>query len=250
VTAEASATPRLEWREARIERLERRSDRVVGVFLRVPLARHEAGQHVDIRLTGEDGYQAERSYSIASAPGSPHVELVIERLEDGEVSPYFHGVAAPGDTIEMRGPIGGHFIWRPGDGGPLLLVAGGSGVAPLMSIARHRAATSAQTSALLLYSARTRDEILFHDELLATEAAQRDFTFIAATTRGPPPRPSDFNRRIDAAVVREALSRWGREPRHVFVCGSNRFVEAAANALIDNGVAAARIRTERYGGES
>ena len=249
MTAATSAAPRLSWRNAVIERIARQTPRVVSVFLRVTLARHEAGQHLDVRLTGPDGYQVERSYSIASEPGSDLVELAIERLEDGEVSPYFHDVAMPGDTVEVRGPIGGHFVWRAADGGPLLLVAGGSGVAPLMAIARYRAFSSPQSNALLIYSARNREEIIFRDELLDADATQPDFTFIATTTRGARLRASDFERRIDAAMVRDCLARWGCEPWHVFVCGANRFVEAATSALTGTKVPPDRIRTERFGGE-
>lgn len=238
----------LSWREAVIERIERQTQRVRSVFLRAALAPHAAGQHVDVRLTGPDGYQVERSYSIASAPGEALIELAIERLDDGEVSPYFHDVARPGDAIEVRGPIGGHFVWRAADGGPLLMVAGGSGVAPLMAMARHRARSAAQTNALLIYSARTWDEIIFRDELVRADAIQPDFHFVATMTRGPRSRPADFERRIDSAMVAESLARWGCKPRHVFVCGANRFVEAAANALLAAAIAPERIRTERYGG--
>ncbi len=126
------------WQQAVIERIVAQTPRVVSVFLRTTIGRYEAGQHVDVRLSAPDGYQAQRSYSIASAPGAPSVELAIERLEEGEVSPYFHEIAQPGDAFEIRGPIGGHFVWRAEDGGPVLLVGGGSGVVPLMAMARHR----------------------------------------------------------------------------------------------------------------
>ena len=151
-----SAVPQtpLRWQQAAIERIVRQTPRVVSVFLRTALGPHAAGQHVDIRLTAPDGYEAQRSYSIASAPGAPEIELAIERLEEGEVSPYFHEIARPGDTFEVRGPIGGHFVWRAQDGGPLLLIGGGSGVVPLMAIARHRANTAPSTQTLLAYSAR------------------------------------------------------------------------------------------------
>src|SRR5271166_3293922 len=140
------------WQEAVIDRLVRRTSRVLSVFLQVELGASVAGQHLDVRLTAPDGYQAQRSYSIASAPGSDEIELAIERLDDGEVSPYFHEVAQPGDTIEVRGPIGGHFVWRTADGGPTLLVAGGSGIVPLMAIIRDCLATGPETPMLLAYS--------------------------------------------------------------------------------------------------
>jgi ferredoxin-NADP reductase len=236
------------WQEAVIERIERRTPRVSSLFLRAPLAMHEAGQHLDVRLTAPDGYQAQRSYSIASAPGEPLVELAVERLEDGEVSPYFVDVAQPGDTIEVRGPLGGHFIWRERDGGPLLLVGGGSGVAPLMAILRHRARTAPATNALLAYSARTWEEIIFRDELLATESSDPRFRLVLATTREASRRPMDLARRFDRDLLRDALSRWTLAPRHVFVCGSTPFVESVANALVLEGIAPGIIRTERYGG--
>lgn len=248
MTMATDAPARLRWRDAVIDRIERRTSRVASVYLHTTLDDFVAGQHLDIRLTGSEGYQAERSYSIASRPGAAPVELAIERLDDGEVSPYFHEVARPGDSIEVRGPIGGHFVWRAADGGPILLVGGGSGIAPLMSIARHRTLASPQTSALLVYSARTWEEIIFRDELLLADATQHDFKFIAVTTRGAKKRPADFDRRIDPVMMRESLARWGCKPRHAYVCGANRFVEAASDALIAAGIAADRIRTERYGG--
>ena len=163
----------------------------------------------------------------------------------------------------MRGPLGGHFVWGPADGGPLLLIAGGSGIAPLMAMVRAWAADltagMAQAGAtaelqpmsmhvLLVCSARTPADLPFRAELLALEAARPEFTFIAVTTREPPPRPTDLGRRLDAAAIASVLGRWGHAPRHVFVCGANRFVEAVANGLIDAGIPAAHIKTERYGG--
>lgn len=231
-----------------IERIEARTPRVKSFFFRVPLGRPLAGQHVDVRLTAEDGYQAERSYSIASAPGAPGLELAIECLADGEVSPYFHEVAQPGDSIEMRGPIGGHFVWRAEDGGPQLLVAGGSGMAPLMAILRHRAELVAPPPALLLYSARSWEEIIFRDELLGLEDTGTGLTVRFVTTRGPRQRPSDLDRRLDGPSIREVIARWQERARHVYVCGANRFVEAVTQALVTEGVAPGTIRVERFGG--
>jgi ferredoxin-NADP reductase len=241
----ARASP---WQAAVIERVVHRTPRVVSLFLRAPLARHEAGQHLDIRLTAPDGYQAQRSYSIASAPDAPSIELAVERLDDGEVSPFLHDVARAGDTIDVRGPIGGHFIWRAEDGGPLLLVAGGSGVAPLMCMLRHRATASPATSALLAYSARIWDEVIFRDELLSAEAADPRFRLIVTTTREPRHRPADLERRLDREVLREILARWDEAPSHVYVCGATAFVESVATALVAEGIPADRVRTERYGG--
>ena len=209
-----------------------------------------AGQHVDVRLTAPDGYQAERSYSIASAPEqTAAIELAIERLDDGEVSPFFHDVAEVGDAIELRGPIGGHFVWDVKDGGPLLLLGGGSGVVPLMSMLRHRAAVGSRVPALLLFSSRTWEDVIFRNELLALDAKDDGFQLALALTSDQPRRPS----RISAGASTPPWwpNLWegclGR-PRHVFVCGGNPFVEAASQGAIEAGVAPSMIRTERYGG--
>lgn len=243
--AAGAASP---WRDAVISRIEQATPRIKRFFLDAPLAPHIAGQHVDVRLTAPDGYEARRSYSIASAPGAPQLELIIERLDDGEVSPFFHDVAQVGDTIEVRGPLGGHFIWSAAAGGPLLLVAGGSGIAPLMAMVRGWAAQGAAMPALLVCSARTARELVFHDELLALQAREPGFDFVAVTTREAARRAGDLDRRLDAAALRELLARWGHAPRHVYVCGANPFVEAVAGGLVDAGIAPAFIRTERYGG--
>lgn len=250
MTPGAAAGAPLRWQQAVIDAIEPRTPRVSSVFLRADLARHEAGQHVDVRLTAPDGYQAERSYSIASAPGVPGIELAIECLEDGEVSPFFHDIARAGDTVEVRGPIGGHFIWRVGDGDPLLLVAGGSGIVPLMAIARHRAATAPQTAALLLYSARTWEELVFRDELLGIQFRDPNFAMVVTTTRGPRQRPGDFDRRLDRSLLRDILAAWDRTPRNVYVCGSNVFVEAVTSSLVLEHIPPERVRTERFGGKN
>jgi ferredoxin-NADP reductase len=241
----AGITP---WREAVIERVEHRTSRVASLFLRAPLDVGFAGQHLDVRLTAADGYQAQRSYSIASAPGEPLVELAVERLEEGEVSPYFVDIAQPGDMLDVRGPLGGHFIWRPEDGGPLLLIGGGSGVAPLMAILRHRARTAPETEALLVYSSRTWEQVIFRDELLRADETDRRFDLIVSTTREPRHRPSDLESRLDRDSLRDILARWRKTPAHAYVCGSTPFVEAVANALVDEGVPADLVKTERYGG--
>jgi ferredoxin-NADP reductase len=242
-----AAVPVTAWREATIERIVRRTPRVKSFFLRAPLRAHVAGQHVDVRLTAEDGYQAQRAYSIASAPGDP-IELAIEELEEGEVSPYFHEVAREGDTVEVRGPIGGHFIWRASDGGPLLMIGGGSGVAPLMAMARDRANTAPGVPALLVYSSRTWDDIIFRDELLRLADRRDGFDLVLTTTRGPRGRAQDHERRLDAALVAQLLAQWGHAPRHAYVCGADAFVESMTHALVQEGIDASRIRAERYGG--
>jgi ferredoxin-NADP reductase len=242
--------PKLRWQEAKIAEIMPDTKRVKS-FLLAPAApfSFRAGQHVDVRLTAPDGYQAERSYSIASAPEhTAGIELAIERLDDGEVSPFFHDVAEVGDAIEIRGPIGGHFVWDVADGGPLLLLGGGSGIVPLMSMLRHRAARGSRVPALLLFSARTFDDVIFRDELLALDARNDGFQLALALTRDTPRRAQDFGRRVDAAMIAELTRRLPAPPRHVFVCGGNPFVEAAAQGAIEAGVAPAMIRTERYGG--
>ncbi len=245
----SEAQPRAHhWQEAVIERIAPQTPRITSIFLRAPLAGHVAGQHVDVRLTAPDGYQAQRSYSIASAPGSATFELAIERLDDGEVSPYFHDIAQPGDTIDIRGPLGGHFVWRIEDDGPLLLIGGGSGIVPMMAIVRTWAAERSATPVLLVASARSWDDALFRDELLALETSAANFKFVVTTTRGPRHRDRDFDRRLDQSLLHDILIQWGETARHAYVCGSTAFVEAVASGLVADSMPAAVIRTERYGG--
>ncbi len=242
--------PKLRWQQATISAIGPLTRRIksFGFTPSEPFA-FRAGQHVDVRLTAPDGDSAERSYSIASAPeAGDGFDLAIERLDDGEVSPFFHDVAAVGDAIELRGPIGGHFVWSVEDGGPILLIGGGSGVVPLMAMLRHRAAQGADIPMSLLYSARTSDEIIYRDELLAADAKGDGFALALALTREPSKRSGDYSRRIDAAMLSEFLARLPEFPRRTFVCGSNRFVEAATQAAIAAGLAPGTIRTERYGG--
>jgi ferredoxin-NADP reductase len=229
--------------EATLERIEKLTPRISSFFLRTRLPGHVAGQHVDVRLTAPDGYSAQRSYSIASAPGAPLLELAIERLDDGEVSAFFHEAAQVGDAIELRGPLGGHFIWRASDGGPLLLVAGGSGIAPLIAIARERLARAPHTPCLLVYSARRWDDLAYRDELLAGGAQVR---FI--TTREPRRREGDYDRRIDRDLLAEVLAAWRKTAARTYVCGSTPFVEAVTDTLVDLGLSPASLRAERYGG--
>ena len=245
----ALPTATIRWQPATITRIVHDTPRVSSFWFRPrePFA-FKAGQHVDIRLTAPDGYRAQRSYSIASAPETSHeIELAIERLDDGEVSPFFHEVAQVGDEIEIRGPLGGHFVWTVGQGGPLLLIGGGSGVVPLMSMLRHRARQESKVPALLFYSARIWDEVIFRDELLAMHEARNGFELAFAITREPARRPVDFSRRLDMPIIAELLRRLPANPSIAFICGANPFVEAAAQGLIDAGLPAPLIKTERFG---
>jgi ferredoxin-NADP reductase len=245
----ALPTATIRWQPATITRIVHDTPRVSSFWFRPsePFA-FKAGQHVDIRLTAPDGYRAQRSYSIASAPESvPEIELTIERLDDGEVSPFFHEVAQVGDEIELRGPLGGHFVWNVGQGGPLMLIGGGSGVVPLISMLRHRAAQKSDVPALLFYSARIWDEVIFRDELLAMHDAGRGFELAFSITREAPSRPLDFSRRLDIPIIAELLRRLPANPAVAYICGSNSFVEGAAQGLIDAGLPAPLIKTERYG---
>ena len=238
------------WQEATIERIEPQTARVKSFFLRPQSWRSfQAGQHLDVRLTAPDGYQVQRSYSVASAPGLDGLyELIVERLEDGEVSPFFHDVAEIGDAVEIRGPFGGHFVWGPEDGGPLLLVGGGSGVAPLMSILHHRAAVGVGVAVVLLQAARTWDDVIYREELIARDAADAGFALLLSLSRDTARRPQDVGRRIDKPLLEATLARLAAAPRLTFVCGSNPFVEAVSGHLVDLGLSPKTIRTERFGG--
>ena len=224
--------------------------RVKSFQLKVPGWRgFRAGQHVDVRLTAPDGYQAERSYSIGSAPESPEIELIVERLDDGEVSPFFHEIVSPGDTIELRGPIGGHFTWGRNDGGPLLLVGGGSGVVPLLSMLRHRMTVAPEVPTALIYSARARDELIDADELLRRADSDPNLSLMITLTRESAVEAPFRMGRIGAELVAEALAGFDGMPRHSYVCGSTAFVDSATRLLLDMNVAFPSIRTERYGGD-
>jgi len=204
---------------------------------------HVAGQHVDVRLTAEDGYQAERSYSIASAPEEP-LAVTVERLEDGEVSPYLVDEAREGDAFEVRGPIGGYFVWEPDDPAPVLLIAGGSGVVPLMSMARDRAREGSSTPMRLLFSSRTLEDVIYRQELEAL--AGNGFEVVHTLTREQPPGWNGYSRRIDDDLLRDVAWPAEDEPK-VFVCGSTRFVDAGADGLVRLGYDPRWIRTERFG---
>ena len=204
---------------------------------------HVAGQHVDVRLTAEDGYQAERSYSIASAPEEP-LAVTVERLEDGEVSPYLVDEAREGDAFEVRGPIGGYFVWEPDDPAPVLLIAGGSGVVPLMSMARDRVREGSSTPMRLLFSSRTLEDVIYREEL--EDLAGNGFEVVHTLTRAQPPDWSGYSRRIDDDLLRDVAWPAEDEPK-VFVCGSTRFVDAGADGLVRLGYDPRWIRTERFG---
>jgi ferredoxin-NADP reductase len=206
---------------------------------------HRAGQHVDVRLTAEDGYQAQRSYSIASAPENPELALTVERIADGEVSPYLADELRVGDSLELRGPVGGHFTWRVEDGGPLLLVAGGSGLVPLMAMMRHRAARGAAIETHMLVSARSLEDLLYRDELKSmsgTDGVKVDFTL----TRMTPSGWAGFDRRVDREMLRAVGPPAEARPRS-YVCGPTAFVEAVADALVDLGHEPGSIHAERFG---
>lgn len=245
-----ASAAKLRWQPATVIAIEPRIPTVKSYLLRFdePL-RFVAGQHMDVRLTAPDGYQAQRSYSIASAPEThDRIELTIERLQDGEVSPFFHDTVVVGDEIELRGPIGGYFNWSVEDGGPVLLIGGGSGVVPLACILRHRAARQSSIPMTLVYSARTTADLIFGDELHALSAHGDGFEFSPTFTRELNPAPQLRVGRIDGPLLRAALEPLPGLPKVSFICGKNSFVEVAARALLDLGIAAATIRTERYGG--
>jgi ferredoxin-NADP reductase len=208
---------------------------------------HLAGQHADVRLTAADGYRAERSYSIASPPEASGLEFTVERLEDGEVSPFLTGQLQPGDTIHVRGPIGRHFVWSaPERTRPLLLVGGGVGIVPLMCILRHRRLAGSAVPAALLYSARTREEVIYYDELTGIARDDARFTLAMTLTRSVAPGWKGGAGRINLTTVKTLLQRLG-PAAETFVCGSAIFVEAASSLLLQAGQPAEAIRTERFG---
>lgn len=238
----------LEWQIATVAAIKRETPTVKSLTLALPAWRRQrAGQHYDIRLTAEDGYQAQRSYSIASAPEQAEtIELTVERLADGEVSTYLHDVLVVGDQLEVRGPIGGYFVWEAQMGGPLFLVGGGSGVVPLMAMLRHRAAVGAHIPARLLYSARSPQEVIYGAELEALQAARTGLDVVYTFTRTRPQDWTGYARRIDRQMLEEVLTPFGLAARS-FICGPTLLVEAVADNLVQLGVAADRIRTERFG---
>ncbi len=242
--AGATLLGRLSWQPAAVAAVQAETPRVRTLVLDVAdWPGHRAGQHVDIRLTAEDGYQAERAYSLASAPGEPPA-ITVELLEDGEVSPYLVEEVREGDMFEVRGPIGGYFVWDPVDGGPLLLVAGGSGIVPLRSMLRHRRRSGSGVPARLLYSARTLEDVIYRAEL---EQPDDGLDVALTLTRSQPPGWTGHARRVDAELLSEVAWPATEQPR-TYVCGPTSFVEAVAGALVELGHDAARVRTERFGG--
>ena len=242
----------LPWRRARVVETVAETPHAKTIRLEVPdWPGHVAGQHVDVRLTADDGYQTSRSYSIASAPeaagASGRIELTIERLDDGEVSPYLVDEVRAGDLLEVRGPLGGHFVWNVGLGGPLFLVAGGSGLVPLMSMLRHRAAAGREpTPTRLLHSTRTLDDALYRDELAKLGTAGSQLDVVYTLTRHAPAGWSGFRRRVDREMLAAVAFPPSAQP-HLFVCGPTPMVEAAAAALVELGHPPARVKTERFG---
>jgi ferredoxin-NADP reductase len=234
---------RLTWRVAEIAEVRPETPTVKTLALEVPgWPGHRAGQHVDIRLTAEDGYQAERSYSIASAPSGNRVELTVEHVEGGEVSPYLIDVAGLGDVMELRGPVGGYFVWDPPPAGSVFLVGGGSGIVPLMAMARQRAADGDDVPVRLLYSARSWDDVIYRDELERLRGDGLDVVY--TLTRSQPEGWDGYSRRVDAELLSEVAP---DDFAVAFVCGPTPFVEAVASALVKLGHDPARIKTERFG---
>jgi ferredoxin-NADP reductase len=238
---------RLLWRFAEVVEVVPETPRTKSLVLDVPdWEGHKAGQHVDVRLTAPDGYQTQRSYSIASAPEDERLVLTVDRLDDGEVSPYLTEVLMAGDKLEFRGPIGGYFTWEEGDGGPLFLVGGGSGVVPLMAMIRHRAAVSTDVPTRLLYSSRSYEEIIYYKELENLTVRDGALEVIHTLTRSRPQDWSGYDRRIDAEMLAEVTWLPDESPL-AFVCGPTPLVEAVGAALVGLGHEPARVKTERFG---
>jgi ferredoxin-NADP reductase len=243
------------WQEAVIDAIVQQTPTVKSFVLRPrQWSTFLPGQHIDVRLTAPDGYEARRSYSLTSAPTGETFELAIERLEDGEVSPYFHDVALVGDTIEVSGPFTEHFVWRPLQDGVTLMIGGGSGMAPFMSMLRARAVTPGAPRTTFVYSARSWNDVIYRDELLQMEQLQRDLRVLFVLTRERPTswardstRAPDFTNRIDAALIAQITAGMPTPNTTSFVCGNNGFVGTVAEALVAMGVAPDTIKTERYG---
>jgi ferredoxin-NADP reductase len=245
--ARATVLGRLTWKVATVSAVQRETPTAVTLALDVPeWPSHLAGQHLDVKLTAEDGYSAQRSYSIASAPAPGRLEISVQRVDDGEISPYLVDVAQPGDPLELRGPIGGYFVWSPDQTAPVLLVAGGSGVVPLMSMLRARADAGSRTPFRLIYSVRTPDDAMYADELRQRVRDDHGLDVAYAYTRKAPEGWRGQVGRVDAA--RLVSDGWpaSLEP-DVFVCGPTGFVEAVADFLVDAGHDPHRVRTERFG---
>jgi len=238
---------RLSWRLAEVAETIVETPRAKTLILDVPgWEGHLPGQHVDVRLTAEDGYQVQRSYSIASASTGERIELTVETLSDGEVSPYLTGELRPGDKLELRGPIGGYFTWDASRGGPLFLVAGGSGVVPMMSMIRFRVAVGSTIPTRLLYSSRSLDDIIYREELDIRDANDPSLEVVHTLTRSQPEGWPGFNRRIDAGMLEQIAWKPGDAPL-IYVCGPTRLVESVASTLVSLGHDPARVKTERFG---
>lgn len=241
---------RVAWQLATVTSIRQETPHVKTFTLKLPSwTPHLAGQHYDLRLTAEGGYQAERSYSIASPPEQTgEIELTVEIIADGEVSGYLNEGVQVGDPLEVRGPIGGYFVWHgAADASPLLLVGGGSGVVPLMAMLRHRQRLSVQTPAVLLFSVRTPAEVIYQAELEAMAQADDSFTLLLDYTRQAPPGWAGYQRRIDAAMLTEVVARFGEAKPQAFVCGPTGLVEAVATGLQATGLPPNMIMTERFG---
>ncbi len=238
----------LEWQVATIKAIQQETPRVKTFTLALPkMPPHQAGQHYDIRLTAPDGYQAERSYSIASEPErTGEIDLTVERIEDGEVSTYLHDVLVPGDKLEVRGPVGGYFVWNANQVDPVLLVAGGSGIVPLMAMIRHRCAAGSLAPFHLLYSSRSAEDIIYAQELDRLQDTQPGLKVFHTLTRSQPPGWTGFSRRIDLDMLRQVAGPLGGSLR-AYICGPTLLVESAANGLVSLGIPGERIRTERFG---
>jgi ferredoxin-NADP reductase len=238
----------LEWQIASVRAIRQETPHVKTFTLTLPdWSPHRAGQHYDLRLTAPDGYQAQRSYSIASDPEQTgEIELTVERLEDGEVSSYLHDVLVVGDQVEVRGPIGGYFVWEASQGGPLLLVAGGSGIVPLMAMIRHRKAAGSRVPTRLLYSSRTYEEVIYRQELADLQKEGPGLEVFHTLTRGQPPGWAGYARRIDLPMLAEVVKPLGNNAQ-AYACGPTPLVEAVANGLVTLGFPAGQIRTERFG---
>jgi ferredoxin-NADP reductase len=238
----------INWQLATVTALHPETPRVKTISLNVPSwSGHRAGQHVDIRLTAQDGYQAERSYSIASPPtGQSMIELTIERVTDGEVSPFLSDELMLGDTFEVRGPIGGYFVWDAAASDPMLLIAGGSGVVPLMAMVRQRAEVASRAPCTLLYSSRTPEDVIYAAELDQLAARDDGFRLVQTFTRVQPTSWTGYARRIDSAMIADVLGQTGRMAQS-FVCGPTPLVESAAEALVGLGLSAGQVKTERFG---
>jgi ferredoxin-NADP reductase len=238
---------RLEWRRAKVRQVIVETSRVKSLFLEAAeWPGHLPGQHVDVRLTGEDGYQAQRSYSIASPAEDEFVALTVERVENGEVSPYLVDEIRNGDQFELRGPIGGYFVWTVAMGGPLCLIAAGSGIAPLMAMLRHRDTQSARIPAVLLYSARSVEDVIYRKETEAMARRDPDLRVVGALTRQQPEGWTGYRRRIDKPMLADACFPPERKPK-IYVCGPTPFVEDVSSFLVELGHDAVTIKTERFG---